>query len=521
MIQTIRHFLMLGALCALAASPLIARADATDAKDVVEAFAVGNTRFKAQDFLGAYAKWRVAADQGHAGAANNIGHLLRNALGVKQDFPAALKWFHKGADGGDATAMYNLGLMYEGGQGVKTDKAVAIKWFRKSEAAGHKGAKAAIARASAKPKPKVTPKRKKATPRRGSGEPIIGEIRIVGFNFAPRGWADCDGRLLPIAKHSALFSILGTVYGGDGRTTFGLPDLRGRSPVHPGTDTTNRVLRLGQKSGGGKAAPAANARNLAVYGLGLRYVIALQGTFPSRSKRASADRYVGEVVMFAGNFSPNGWLPCEGQELVASENKVAFSVLGTTYRGTKSIFHVPDMRGRVLVHAGHGRGMGPLDLGRVERGTALGVPTSGSTAGVTLPSQLGIRHLIVMDGVHPSGDVEPSFLAEIRIFAGKVTPRGWIPCDGALLAISQHNALFSLYGTIFGGDGRTTFGIPDLRGRRSVGSGRGPGLEPMRLGQRWKLVAANTTSLEKSIHSRETVAVRYLARQVGIYPSRN
>lgn len=62
-----------------------------------------------------------------------------------------------------------------------------------------------------------------------SADPLLGEIMTVGFNFAPRGWATCSGQLLPIAQNTALFSLLGTTYGGDGRTTFGLPDLRGRS----------------------------------------------------------------------------------------------------------------------------------------------------------------------------------------------------------------------------------------------------------------------------------------------------
>lgn len=64
--------------------------------------------------------------------------------------------------------------------------------------------------------------------------PFIGEIRMVGFNFPPQGWAFCDGQLLGIAQNTALFSLLGTTYGGDGRTTFGLPDLRGRVPLHHG-----------------------------------------------------------------------------------------------------------------------------------------------------------------------------------------------------------------------------------------------------------------------------------------------
>ena len=67
-------------------------------------------------------------------------------------------------------------------------------------------------------------------------EGTIGEIRLFAGNFAPRTWALCEGQLLPISQNTALFSILGTIYGGDGRTTFALPDLRGRVVIHPGTD---------------------------------------------------------------------------------------------------------------------------------------------------------------------------------------------------------------------------------------------------------------------------------------------
>lgn len=77
----------------------------------------------------------------------------------------------------------------------------------------------------------------------------LGEIRGFGGNFPPRQWAYCDGQLLSIAQNQALFSILGTTYGGDGRTTFGLPDLRGRIPTHAGTGPGLTPIRLGQRSG--------------------------------------------------------------------------------------------------------------------------------------------------------------------------------------------------------------------------------------------------------------------------------
>ena len=75
-------------------------------------------------------------------------------------------------------------------------------------------------------------------------EPFLAEIRMFGFTFAPRGWALCDGQILPIAQNQSLYSLLGTTYGGDGRTSFALPDLRGRTPIHVSTQHP-----LGQRSG--------------------------------------------------------------------------------------------------------------------------------------------------------------------------------------------------------------------------------------------------------------------------------
>lgn len=171
-------------------------------------------------------------------------------------------------------------------------------------------------------------------------EPFIAEIRIFAGNFAPRSWAFCNGQLLPISQHTALFSLIGTIYGGDGRSTTALPDLRDRAPMHPGRGPGLTDRRVGERGGvtevtltegqmpnhthammaspnpaessdpaGGKAlarstggaayAPAANLVPLAdavlpstgggqshnnrqPY-LGINFIIALQGLFPSRS----------------------------------------------------------------------------------------------------------------------------------------------------------------------------------------------------------------------------------------------
>lgn len=132
-------------------------------------------------------------------------------------------------------------------------------------------------------------------------DPFLGEISMFVGNFAPRGWALCDGQLLPVSQNSALFSIIGTTYGGDGRTTFALPDLRGRVPMHPGDGPGLATYRLGQK-GGTESVPfprgipvtsattgnvevlnaASSSSNLQPY-VTINYIIALEGRFPSRS----------------------------------------------------------------------------------------------------------------------------------------------------------------------------------------------------------------------------------------------
>ena len=78
---------------------------------------------------------------------------------------------------------------------------------------------------------------------------FVAEIRIFGFNFPPRGWAFCDGQLLPISQNTALFSLLGTTYGGDGKSTFALPDMQGSVPMNQGQSTTGTDYFLGQQSG--------------------------------------------------------------------------------------------------------------------------------------------------------------------------------------------------------------------------------------------------------------------------------
>lgn len=89
-------------------------------------------------------------------------------------------------------------------------------------------------------------------------EPFVGEIRMFAGNFAPRSWAFCDGQLLAVSQNDALFSLFGTIYGGDGRTTFGLPDMRGRIPIHAGAGPGLSNRRLGSKAGNESVTLSAN-----------------------------------------------------------------------------------------------------------------------------------------------------------------------------------------------------------------------------------------------------------------------
>lgn len=113
--------------------------------------------------------------------------------------------------------------------------------------------------------------------------PFIGEIRMFGFGFAPRGWTTCSGQLLSIAQNTALFSLLGTTYGGNGQTTFQLPDLRGRTPVSQGQLPGGSSYAMGQI-------------------VGSEGVQLLLTQIPSHSHLFSVNSAVGDVIPPTGNY---------------------------------------------------------------------------------------------------------------------------------------------------------------------------------------------------------------------------
>lgn len=128
-------------------------------------------------------------------------------------------------------------------------------------------------------------------------EPFLAEIRIFGGNFAPTGWAFCDGQLLPISTNTALFSLLGTTYGGDGRVTFGLPNLRGRAPMHPGNGPGLSPHSLGEM--GGTSNVALTSSQIPVHTHTMKH----NKTVAGDSNSPAGKLFAGSVVPVASVFS--------------------------------------------------------------------------------------------------------------------------------------------------------------------------------------------------------------------------
>jgi microcystin-dependent protein len=249
-------------------------------------------------------------------------------------------------------------------------------------------------------------------------EPILGQIEIFAGNFAPRSWAFCDGQLLAVSSNSALFSLLGTTYGGDGSTTFGLPDLRGRVPMHVGNGLGLANRPLGQK--GGSPTSSMSIQNMPAHTHGVdvsKLLSPLSATVSGTN--TSMD---GESVTLTDTFRDPTLDPLTTDSAGGSQqiDNMAPYLVVTFLIATQGIF---PSRNRMLEEDHH-------------------------------------REL----QQYPND----AYLAEMIMFAGNFAPRGWALCDGQLLAINNNQALYSLMGTTYGGDGRNTFGLPDLRGRIPV-----------------------------------------------------
>jgi microcystin-dependent protein len=136
-------------------------------------------------------------------------------------------------------------------------------------------------------------------------DPFVAEIRIFPFNFAPKGWAFCDGQILPISQNTALFSLLGTTYGGDGKSTFALPDLQGSVPMHPGQGPGLSLFDLGQIGGSESITLLISEIPAHTHGVGRALNDVGNSTSPANAVWAQAGAGRGGAALYVDG-SPTG-----------------------------------------------------------------------------------------------------------------------------------------------------------------------------------------------------------------------
>jgi len=247
---------------------------------------------------------------------------------------------------------------------------------------------------------------------------------------APRA----EGQILSVSNppsNQALFSLLGTSFGGNGINSFGLPNLNGRVAI--------------------------GGTQLGMFGQGTLTMTWLISTGPSTLAPVP-----GTLAMFASGWAPDGWTICDGSTLPISQYVPLFQAIGTTFGGNgETIFQLPDLHnGAAPVGVGQGPGRAPV---------ALGQQIAGAIPG------LGLNCLISLEGPPPPPSGSGAFpdtgqyLGQVIFYAGSQVPAGWAPCDGSLMQISANQPLFQLIGTTYGGDGKSTFALPDARGLMVTG----------------------------------------------------
>lgn len=198
-------------------------------------------------------------------------------------------------------------------------------------------------------------------------EGYLAEIRGFGGNFAPRNWAFCNGQLLAISQNQALFSLLGTTYGGDGRTTFALPDLRGRAPISAGTGPGLSPRPLGQRSG-------------------QEYVVLTQTQIPSHNHVAQTQAITAQVTVMAKDGDATSETPAAGLSLAKGNTEVNFAPTPTKMYG--------DVGNNVVL----GSGISQIPAGQ---GVTVG-STGGSQSHTNMQPYLTIYWIICMAGLFPS-----------------------------------------------------------------------------------------------------------------------
>jgi microcystin-dependent protein len=330
----------------------------------------------------------------------------------------------------------------------------------------------------------------------------MGMIHTFASPYSAFNMPAAAGQVTSIATNTALFSLMGTTYGGNGASTFGLPDLTGRVAVgrgfpydlgeRGGAGSTFMTLSQlpehdhGLPGGGltGAAGDGAYIDNRQPY-LALNYQIVVDGT-------ATNDSFLGSIGLYAGASPLVGGLPADGRLLPISEFAELHNLIGTTYGGDgEATFALPNLQGRAVVGTGNGLTLGQRFGEAFTTLTEANLPdhdhslpgggftdlAGGALAFDNAQPSLALNYFINVGGAFPSinsGFGAPpdwAWLGEVVAAAGDIAPQGWVRADGQLLMIDQYQSLFTLIGTTFGGDGETTFALPDLRGRAVMGAG--------------------------------------------------
>jgi microcystin-dependent protein len=308
-----------------------------------------------------------------------------------------------------------------------------------------------------------------------SGSALGGTLGFI-YDFAgsslPGTTLAANGQVFPVGQNTALFSLIGKTYGGDGQNTFALPDLQGKAIIGAGAGPGLTPRTLGAAVGSSTASltsaqlPALGAASASVPyntvqpSLPLQTLIATDGTFPGRVGIHGSSAFVGQIANFAGTFVPAGWASANVQLLSIADNESLFKVIGTTYGGDGlTNFALPDRRGRIAIGAdaanpiGSQKGAESVTVTRSELPGASQQPLSDDQ-----PS-LAINYIIATNGIFPATFNNDSFdpfdptLGQIAEFAGDFAPSGWALADGQLLSIQANIPLFAVIGTTYGETG--------------------------------------------------------------------
>ena len=305
----------------------------------------------------------------------------------------------------------------------------------------------------------------------------LGMLRFSAFNYATNSSGEqTDGAAVNIVDNQSLFVVLGITYGGDGNSTFDVPDTSGRVLVGKtsstflgtteGTETETLTQSQYPADLGGSSAEVNNIQP----SLSINYLIRISA--PTDGSQG----FIGEVDAFAGNQIPGGFALANGQLLSVANNKALFAVIGNTYGGDGvHTFALPDLSGRNIVGASSTTPLGSEIGNDTITVSDSNIKSDANSNADTIDNRsagLALNYIICTSGAYPGTLSDDSYLGEVRAFAGPVSkiPSGWQLANGALLSIGQNQALFSLLGTTYGGDGVSTFALPDLSDSTVAGS---------------------------------------------------